>query len=191
MIEDFFRLLMDALYCHPLAFTQSSLLPSIVQASLASLALELENPLTAVLHFLRDFLGYAVGHIPSAMETTVPPEMQAAIRAQISVHGSAMCGLIMSGMIFTFPRDCVVDGAGALMTLIEMDPVTSVGWIADNLDMLPPENLSAEERQRFIAQIAEYHPSEKLSDFLVRQTGETTVVFNVRFRTSLPSTVDV
>jgi transportin-3 len=156
VIEDFFRLLMDALYCHPLEFTKSHLLPSIVQAALASLALELENPLTAVLHFLRDFLGYAVGHVPSAMESEVPAEMQTAIRAMISAHGSTLCSLIMSGMIFTFPRDCVVDGAGALMTLIEMDPVTSVGWIANSLNLLPAENLSAEERSKFFGQMTEY-----------------------------------
>lgn len=156
MIEDFFRLLMDALYCHPLEFTRSHLLPAIVQAALASLALELENPLTAVLHFLRDFLGYAVGHVPSAMESEVPAEMQTAIRAMISAHGSTLCSLIMSGMIFTFPRDCVVDGAGALMTLIEMDPVTSVGWIANSLNLLPAENLSADERSNFFGQMTEY-----------------------------------
>ena len=159
MIEDFFRLLMDALFCHPLEFARSPLLPSIVQATLASLALELENPLTAVLHFLRDFLGYAVGHVPAAMESDVPIEVQTAIRRMISASGPNMCNLIMSGMIFTFPRDCVMDGAGALMTLIEMDPETSVAWIANSLNMLPAENLSAEERTRFIGQIAEYDPN--------------------------------
>src|SRR5579859_4799415 len=128
---------MDALYCHPLEFTQSSLLPSIVQAALASLAIELENPLTAVLHFLRDFLGYAVGHVPSAMSAEVPTEMQTAIRSIIAANGADLCSLIMSGMIFTFPRDCVVDGAGVLMTLIEMDPETSVRWTANSLTMLP------------------------------------------------------
>ena len=126
MIEDFFRLLMDALYCHPVEFTKSSLLPGITQAVLVSLALELENPLTAVLHFLRDLLGYAVGHVPSAMEADILPETQAIIRRMISANGSILCGLIMSGMIFTFPRDCVADGAGALMTVIEMDPQASV-----------------------------------------------------------------
>jgi transportin-3 len=156
VIEDFFRLLMDALFCHPLEFTKSPLLPTIVQAALASLALELENPLTAVLHFIRDFLGYAVGHVPSSMESEVPVEMQNAIRAMIGAHGSTMCSLIMSGMIFTFPRDCVMDGAGALMTLVEMDPETSVNWIANSLHMLPAENLTQEERTRFISQVAEY-----------------------------------
>jgi len=155
LIEDFFRLLMDALFCHPLEFTKSALLPTIVQAALASLALELENPLTAVLHFVRDFLGYAVGHVPSSMESEVPVEMQNAIRAMIGAHGSTMCSLIMSGMIFTFPRDCVMDGAGALMTLVEMDPETSVNWIANSLQMLPAENLSQEERTRFISQVAD------------------------------------
>jgi transportin-3 len=161
-MEDFFRLLMDALYCHPIEFSKSQLLPTVVQAALASLALELENPLTAVLHFIRDFLGYAVGHVPSNMETEVPIEMQTALRAMIGMHGSTLCSLIMSGMIFTFPRDCVTDGAGALMSLIEIDPETSASWIGNSLHLLPAENLSQEERSKFMNQIAEYSLSFKL-----------------------------
>jgi transportin-3 len=147
---------MDALYCHPSEFTKSPLLPTIVQAALVALSIELENPLLAVLHFLRDFLGYAVGHVPSAMQSEVPPEMRDAIRNMIGIHGSEMCSLIISGMIFTFPRDCVLDGAGALMTLIEMSPQASVVWISNSLAMLPAENLSPDERSRFISHITEY-----------------------------------
>ena len=150
---------MHALYCHPMDFTHSSLLNPIVQAALGSLALELENPLTAVLPFLRDFLDYAAGNAPSGMETEVPREMQTAIRGMISSNGEMLCCLIISAMIFTFPRDCVVHGAGALMTLIEMDPRTSVAWIANSVAMLPPENRdSADERNKFITQIAKYDP---------------------------------
>ena len=156
MIEDFFRLLMDALYCHPIEFSKSSLLPSIIRAALTSLTLELESPLAAVLHFLRDLLGYAVGHISSAMKSDVPPEMQTIVHGIICANGSTLCSLIMSGMIFTFPRDCVTDGAGALMTLIEMYPRASVAWIGISLNMLPPENLCQEEGARFINQIQMY-----------------------------------
>ena len=156
---------MDALYCHPLDFTKSVLLSSIVQVALASLALELQNPLTAVLHFLRDFLGYAVGHAPSAMETQVPIEMKTAIRGIIGVNGAALCNLIITGMIFTFPKDCDLDGAGALMTLIEMDPEVSVGWIANSVGMLPPENLSREERDKFLTQITEYVSVYDVADY--------------------------
>ena len=149
-------MLMDALYCHPVEFTKSPLLPSIVQAVLGSLALELENPLTAVLHFLRDLLGYAVGHVPSAMESDVPDEIKNTIRGIISINGTALCCLLMSGMIFTFPRDCVTDGAGALMTLIEMDPESSDDWIADSLSNLPSGNFSSDECLRFNNQIRVY-----------------------------------
>ena len=147
---------MDALYCHPLEFTASPLLPVIIRATMASLSLELENPLTAVLHFLRDFLGYAAGHIPSAMETSVPPQMQAAIQQIINEHGRDLCSLIISGMIFTFPRDCVVDGAGALMTLIEIDARSSVDWIAHAIQLLPQENMSPAEGKRFLENISTY-----------------------------------
>lgn len=58
-------------------------------------------------------------------------------------------------MIFTFPRDCVVDGAGSLMTLIEMDPETSVAWIAHSVGLLPAENLSTQERTKFVSQLAD------------------------------------
>jgi len=50
-----------------------------------------------------------------------------------------------------------MDGAGVLMTLVEMDPETSVNWIVNSLQMLPSKNLSQEERTKFISQIAEYH----------------------------------
>jgi len=36
-----------------------------------------------------------------------------------------------------------------------MDPQVSVGWIANSVGMLPPENLSREERDKFLTQITE------------------------------------
>ena len=144
---------MDALYCHPIEFYKSALLPWIMLAILSSLSSELENPLTAVLHFLRDLLGYTVGHLPSAMQTEVPPEMQATLHELVLNNGPILCTALVSGMIFTFPSDCVMDGAGALMTLIEVNPSASVNWIAQSLDTLPQEHLSLEERHRFLAQI--------------------------------------
>ena len=144
---------MDALYCHPLEFSRSALLPWIMLATLSSLSSELENPLTAVLHFLRDLLGYTVGHIPSAMQSEVPAEMQTILRELVVNNGPILCTALVSGMIFTFPSDCVMDGAGALMTLIEANPSAAVNWIPQSLDALPQEHLSLEERQRFLAQI--------------------------------------
>jgi len=81
--------------------------------------------------------------------------MQTAIQQTVNAHGHDICSLIMSGMIFTFPRDCVVDGAGALMTLIEIDPSASVTWIAHALQLLPQENMSPAEGKRFLNHIAE------------------------------------
>ena len=144
---------MDALYCHPLEFSTSALLPWIMLATLSSLSSELENPLTAVLHFLRDLLGYTVGHIPSAMQSEVPAEMQTILHELVLNNGAILCTALVSGMIFTFPSDCVMDGAGALMTLIEANPSAAVNWIAQSLDTLPQEHLSLEERHRFLAQI--------------------------------------
>jgi transportin-3 len=129
------------------------LLPWIMLATLSSLASELENPLTAVLHFLRDLLGYTVGHVPSAMQNEVPAEMQVKLRELVFNNGTILCSVLMSGMVFTFPPDCIIDGAGALMTVTEVDPSASVSWIAAGLDALPQEHISPEERHRFLTQI--------------------------------------
>ena len=147
---------MDALYCHPTEFSKSALLPLIMLATLSLLSSELENPLTAVLHFLRDLLGYTVGHIPSAMQSEVPVDMQTTLRELIFNNGPILCTTLVSGMIFTFPSDCIVDGAGALMTLIEVNPSASVNWIAQSLDTLLREHLSLEECHRFLTQIQGY-----------------------------------
>lgn len=156
MVEDFFRLLMDALYCHPMEFSNSPLLPLIMFAIFSSLGSELEYPLLAVLHFLRDLLGYTVGRVPSAMPSEVPPEMQVKLRELVMNNGAILCAVLMSGMVFTFPSDCVLDGAGAMMTLTEVDATASVTWIAHSLDALPQEHLSSDERHRFLAQIQAY-----------------------------------
>ena len=125
-------------------------------AILSSLGSELENPLLAVLHFLRDMLGYTVGRVPSAMPSDVPPEMQSKLRELVINNGAILCTVLMSGMVFTFPSDCVLDGAAAMMTLIEVDATASVSWIAQSLEALPQEHLSSEERHRFLAQIQTY-----------------------------------
>src|SRR5271169_5448716 len=141
---------MDALYCHPLQFTQSLIAPTIVQAALVSLSLELENPLTAVLHFIRDMLGYSIGRVLSVVAATVPIEMQTRLRELILASGAEMSRLLLLGMIYTFPRDCVVDGAGALMTLIEIDQDGSVKWLEAALRSLPPETWSPHELASFV-----------------------------------------
>jgi transportin-3 len=153
--------MMDAFYCHPLKFTQSPIAPMVLQAALVSLSLELENPLTAVLHFIRDMLGYSIGRVPSVVAATVPLEMQTRLRALVLAHGAETARLLLSGMIFTFPRDCVVDGAGALMTLIEIDQEASVKWLEGALRSLPPETLGAHELASFVSHLEEFDLCER------------------------------
>ena len=64
-IEDFFRLLTDAILYYPHKLIPSHLFTPIFQAAVSALALEQRDPLTATLHYLRDVIGYGGDNPPA------------------------------------------------------------------------------------------------------------------------------
>src|ERR1700721_1049153 len=108
-----------------------------------------------------------MGRIPSIVAATVPIEMQARLHHLVMSSGEDMCRRILHGMIFTFPRDCVTDGAGALMTLIEIDSGidtknydhAAVKLIENGLLTLPSDISAPNELTNFVKHLKEYPPS--------------------------------
>ena len=147
---------MDAMHSYPLKFTQSPFAPTIIQAALVSLELELENPLTAVLHFIGDALGYIARRAPSAFATTVPTEIQTGLRELISAIGSELSYFLLKGMIYSFPTHCVCNGARTLAILIGIEPVTSMTWVEAALRSLPQETLAPDKFENFVNHLKEY-----------------------------------
>ncbi|OWP03463.1 hypothetical protein B2J93_7481 [Marssonina coronariae] len=153
VIEDFYRLLVDALLYYPHKLIYSQLFEPIFQAAVSALALEQRDPLTAVLHYVRDIIGYGGENPPSSANTTNPPEVQNVVKQLVLANGEHLVKQILAGMMITFPDDCFSDGSGALLGLFELLPEATTAWVDKTVRILPAGTVSSTEIDRLMAGI--------------------------------------
>ncbi|TFB03438.1 hypothetical protein CCMA1212_004428 [Trichoderma ghanense] len=157
VIDDFFRLLIDALLYYPQKLIPSPLLGPIFEASIYALTLEQRDPLCSTLHFLRDLLSYG-GDNPASSEglpEATAAEIRTIIKNLLLRHGENLVKQCMAGMMITFPRDCFADASGVLLSLFELLPVETTEWVARTIQLLPQGTVSPEEANRLLAKIKE------------------------------------
>ncbi|KAG5518556.1 hypothetical protein PMAC_002952 [Pneumocystis sp. 'macacae'] len=151
VVDDFFRLLIDALFGHSVCLITSSLLDLIIQTSLVSLSLELPDPLISVLHFLRDLLSYSSSSASTFPETSL--QFQTIVRNMMQKYNQQLITSIFYGLVYSFPRDCVPDASGVLLSLIEIYSEDSIKNIGVTLDLFPSETISSQEKTRLLADL--------------------------------------
>lgn len=157
VIEDFFRLLIDALIYYHHQLLVSPVCQHILSASLSALTLQQEPPLIATLHYLRDFLSYGTDHPNSSnleghdsQPPHNPPQIQQAVRQMVVSQGEPLVQRIMTGMMFSFPRDCLQDASGVLLALFEIMPQETAVWVKGTIGMLPEGSIRAGETDRLM-----------------------------------------
>ncbi|CAN6606095.1 mRNA transport regulator Mtr10p [Trichomonascus vanleenenianus] len=155
LVEDFFRLMGDLLMYFPYEFIESSLLKPSFDAALSSLALEQVEPVTATLHFLQDLFAFGNEKPPvSRLVAPVPDRIRRLIFDLASSDGQQLCARLISGLIFSFPRDCVTDASSLVLSLIKLVPaLQALEWISTTLDMLPHGSVSNDEKQNLLHRI--------------------------------------
>ncbi|KAK7398420.1 Nuclear import receptor [Neonectria punicea] len=171
VIDDFFRLLIDALLYYPQRLVPSHLLRSIFEAAVYALTLEQRDPLSSTLHFLRDLLSYG-GDNPASSDglpQAAAAEIRVTIRALLATLGDNLVKQVMAGMMITFPRDCFADGSGVLLALFELLPAETTEWVSRTIELLPQGTVSPVEANRLMTKI-----KEKL------QSGDPSAMRNVR-----------
>ncbi|ORY83698.1 armadillo-type protein [Protomyces lactucae-debilis] len=161
VVEDFFRLSMDALLGNPDRFLQSAYLSTFMQASLACLSMEHRDALTAVLRFLRDLSVWLLPEPPTSGQSISDPARQA-LQQLMMTQGQALATAVFVGQIYTFPRDCITDASGVLLTLLEWQPEATFLWIEAALSTLPAGSVSADEQTGLLgkAQTALQEPGD-------------------------------
>ena len=116
----------------------------------------------AVLHFLRDLLGYGGEFAPSstfddaaseAQSSLNPPQVQAAIKQLVSQEGENLTQRIMTGMMYTLPRDCFPDASGVMLALFQLMPRETLGWLRTTIGLLPQGSVTMQESQRLLGNI--------------------------------------
>ncbi|KAL8987292.1 MAG: hypothetical protein Q9177_003477, partial [Variospora cf. flavescens] len=160
VIEDFFRLLIDALIYYHQELVFSPVCFHILSASISALTLQQESPLIATLHFLRDFLSYGTdhpnssnfgnGYNPSQTSRSNPPEIQEAVKQMVVDQKDFLIRRILTGMMFSFPRDCLQDASGVLLTLFEILPQETTNWVKGTINMLPTGSVRTGEAERLM-----------------------------------------
>ncbi|KAM5348232.1 hypothetical protein ACJ41O_008056 [Fusarium nematophilum] len=157
VIDDFFRLLIDALLYYPQKLIPSHLLRSIFEAAIYALTLEQRDPLSSTLHFLRDLLSYGGDNpatsdgIPEAAAT----EMKSIVNNLLLSLGENLVKQVMAGMMITFPSDCFADGSGVLLALFELLPLQTHQWVSHTIQLLPEGTVSPPEANRLMIKIKE------------------------------------
>jgi transportin-3 len=155
VIEDFYRLLIDALLYYPHKLIRSGLFPPIFEAAIAALALEQRDPLSAALHYIRDVIGYAGDNPPSSSSSPNPPEIKRTVQELLLANGELLVKSIMAGMMITFPDDCFSDGSGALLGLFEIMPSETTSWVDKTVRLLPPGTVNEADIDRLVSGIRE------------------------------------
>ncbi|KAE8450515.1 hypothetical protein EG329_006246 [Mollisiaceae sp. DMI_Dod_QoI] len=155
VIEDFYRLLVDALLYYPHKLIRSDLFTPIFQAAVSALALEQRDPLNATLHYIRDVIGYGGDNPPSSSNSPNPPDTKHAVQQLLLSNGEILVKQILAGMMITFPDDCFTDGSGALLGLFELMPRQTAEWVDKTVRMLPVGTVSEPEINRLMSGIRE------------------------------------
>ena len=162
VIEDFFRLLADALLYYPQKLISSTIFTPIFQAAISALSLEQRDPVSQTLRYLRDLVTYGGGN-PAASNVefgAVTEQVRQTIQQLLIAHGEPLIKQVMAGMMITFPPDCFADGSGLLLGMFELLPSQTATWLESALKMLPQGTVTPVEANRLISKIREKLQSE-------------------------------
>lgn len=158
VIEDFYRLLIDALLYYPHRLIPSALFAPILEAALSALQLEQRDPLSATLHYIRDLINYGSDNWSGGNSGTLGPagdHIRQMVKNLLITQGEVLVNRIMAGMMITFPRDCFADGSGVLLGMFEVLPQQTIGWVERTLQLLPEGTVTPVEVNRLITKIRE------------------------------------
>ena len=156
--------MVDALIYYHQQLLSASICEPIISAAISTLTLQQYAPLTATLHFLRDFLSYGTDNPNSSSfddrdhdsQPQNPQEIQQAVKRLVGLQGEVLVQRVLTGMMFHFPRDCFADGSGVLLALFEIMPHETAMWVKGTLNLLPAGTVKAGEADRLMNSIGQH-----------------------------------
>ena len=58
-------------------------------------------------------------------------------------------------MMFSFPRECLQDASGVLLSLFELIPEQVSAWVKNTISMLPPGSVKVDDGERLMNTISQ------------------------------------
>lgn len=156
LIEDFFRLMGDVLMFFPFKLIGSDVFLPSFQAAMNALSLEQVEPLIAALHYLQDLFAYGQEHPPtSVVKGPIPTEVRNCVLTLAHSHGKELSAHIVSGLIFSFPRDAVSDASALYLSLTKLvSAEQSLQWLSFTIDLLPSGTVGEEEKTKLLDRVS-------------------------------------
>lgn len=149
VIEDYLHLLIQMLTFCPDYVLLSPSFPSSFQAVLT--ALTLVHP--DIIYPALDLLWMILGHesmTPSASQPAKYAQYATTIRQAVSANGFQFVGLLLTGMVSTFPEDSVHLVASLFRLLAGGWRAELATWLPPAVQQIPAASLPAEARAKFL-----------------------------------------
>lgn len=70
-------------------------------------------------------------------------------------QGEVLVQRILTGLMFSFPRDCFTDASGVLLVLFELLPQEVAVWVRKTIEMLPAGTVKPGEADRLMNGISD------------------------------------
>jgi transportin-3 len=158
LIEDFFRLTIDMLQHHTSRAFTSPLMSDIFAAACHALSLLKLEVLMTTLHFLRDFISYGSPNPASSRLSDDRPlanesDIIEKVKGLLLQHGENLTQRVLTGMMYSFPEDCIPDASGVVLDMLRVLPDQTGAWIAATLVQLPQGAIRPQEREKLVGQI--------------------------------------
>ncbi|KAK9468717.1 armadillo-type protein [Lipomyces arxii] len=163
IIEDLFRLLSNLVSSYPYRFIPSELCKPSINLVTAVFATEKKEPIFTGIDLLHDIFSYGLNTPPVSTivfndsgdsyydNATVPAEIQNLVKGLVLNDGEMLVRQIFSGLLYSFPRECVGDTTGVLLVVLQLvDLPRVVQWVSSTLDALPAGAILLPEKMRFL-----------------------------------------
>ena len=145
IVEDFFRLQIDALFANPVrslaepaAGSTTDLLDTTVLAALVCLRVRQWDALRTVLHFLRDLTAWTSPETQPSTTTPIDDVSRRHLTTVLAKHVEPMTRLLFVGIAHEYPRDGIPEASGVLLSLLMFDAQSTVAAIAAALTAATP-----------------------------------------------------
>ncbi|KAG8906064.1 Nuclear import receptor [Tulasnella sp. 417] len=153
VIEDYLHLLIQMLTFCPDYVLLSPSFPSSFPSVLTALTRVHPDIISSALDLLRMILGHE-SMTPSAAQPAKYVQYATAIRQTVSVNGFQFVGLLLSGMVTTFPEDSVRLVASLFRLLAGGWRAELATWLPPAVQQLPAASLPMEARAKFLTDMA-------------------------------------
>ncbi|KAK9355678.1 armadillo-type protein [Lipomyces doorenjongii] len=166
VVEDLFRLLSNLITSYPYRFIPSELCKPSVDAARAIFTTENKEPIFTAMDLLHDIFSYGFSTPPVSNimfndageqyydANAVPPEIQGIVRQIVLAEGEMLTRQVFSGLLYTFPRECVSDGTSVLLVLLKLAGLpNAVQWVNSTLAMLPAIAMTQQEKEKYLSAV--------------------------------------